>query len=112
MQNHPEVMNKPLISPAIHTILIAQMRDELRFGKQTYPDGTISALSEQAEVFADVAKRAAVERELSWTHIALAEMYHALSQEDPSQLYIELSRVARTIVQWMENLNDTHGGTE
>lgn len=110
MMEHPEVMNQPLISTAVQSILVSQMQDELRYGKQTYPDGTNKKLLDQRDVFQDLAVRASAIGELTWTHLVLAQTYEALGQEDAGELYANLARLARSLVQWMENLNDTHGG--
>lgn len=110
MKSHPETMNEPLISMTIQTILIEQMRDELKYGVQHYPDGTTVAMAQQLDAFQDLAARAMADRQLTWTHLLLCQTYQALAREDSGELYKCLSYLGRTVVQWMEDLDARRGG--
>jgi len=110
MNTHPETANKPLISVAIQSVLISQFNDELKFGTKSWPDGTTEKLRPQLENFADAAQRAAADGALTWNHLMLSHAYQVASTEDAGDLYMALAGLARTAVQWMESLNDQHGG--
>lgn len=110
MNTHPEVRGEPIISHAVQSILIDQMRDELKYGVQDYPNGTSEKLEAQVKVFSDLAVAAARTNSLGWSHLILVQAYDALSQTEPGHLRESLTHLGRTVVQWIEHLDRTHGG--
>lgn len=81
------------------------MRQESRWGRQSWPDGTGGIVYER---IAEQAKRdtdeAAQSGRITYAHILEEEVFEALAEGDKSKLKAELVQVAAVALAWIEKL--------
>jgi len=105
-----EIKDTPFpLMTAIKEIINERARQVIKWGKQSWPDGTGKPT---AQTFAESAKSLNdYERttgETNWARILEEEFWEALTETDPKKLREELVQVAAVAVAWVEDI-DTRG---
>lgn len=90
--------------PVIEKVLAEVDRQVDMWGEQNHPDGTSEGARQAADVARLATQRAADDGTLTWSHIAIEELYEALAEEDVERLEGELVQTTAVLVSWLRHI--------
>ena len=76
-----------------------------KWGEQHHPDGTSWDWKRPRDQYRELCDEAASIGMVTWRHIALEELYEALSEMNPARLRAELVQTAAVMVAWIEDID-------
>jgi hypothetical protein len=99
---------KPDLTEGVLTdIGIERERQDVKWGQQRHPDGTVrnATTIARAEDFQRMCAHAAEHGEVTWSDILFEEFYEAMAETDPVALREELVQVAAVAAAWIEDMD-------